>query len=72
MLNFSVRRNRTPTKTMEAMMPLVPTMNRKRRPLRSTSIMPTMVMEKLTQVKRTYPQWAWRSERPLWRRMPTL
>jgi hypothetical protein len=52
-LSFSVRRKRMPTPTSETMMPLVPTMNRNLRPLRSTSIMPTMVMLKLTTVNST-------------------
>jgi hypothetical protein len=52
-LSFSVRRKSMPTPTSETMMPLVPRMSRNLRPLRSTSIMPTMVMVKLTTVKRT-------------------
>ena len=36
---------------METMMPLVPIISRNLRPLRSTSVMPTMVIRKLTMVK---------------------
>ena len=42
-----------PTPISETMMPLVPRMNRNLRPLRSTSIMPTVVIRKFMAVKMT-------------------
>src|SRR5579862_307372 len=68
----SVPRKRNAVHRRERMIPAVPSESRNLRPLRSTSTTAPMVVRKLMMVKRTYPQWACRSESPLWMRMLAL